>query len=79
MPTKTMKRHLKALERVFEAEINVRPFQSKAHVYKELEADGCVEFKTYTLGGGLPVQVEEIVLTHRGRIIYCQSCEGKED
>jgi hypothetical protein len=72
--TKTMnKRFLSALGKVFEAEIDGAYFQSKSKVYDELEADGCVE-RVSEKEGWPPLTVHYIRLTHRGRILYCESC-----
>ena len=72
------KRWFDALEKVFAAEIKgVLPFQSKAKVYDELEADGCVAPVTRTFGDRWPrVTVSGWALTERGRILYCESCVG---
>ena len=70
------KQHLKALEKVFAAEIECRlPFQSKAAVYNELRLDGMVEHVTVKMG---IVRVEGYELTHRGRIAYCAECPDPE-
>lgn len=65
-----------ALEKVFEAEIHGRLFQSKAKIYKQLEADGMVTFERQELGRDRfgAIAVEGWALTHRGRIAYCETC-----
>lgn len=67
---------LKALEKVFAAEIHGRlPFQSKARIYRSMLATGLVENARETFGRGpFSVTISGYTLTHRGRIIYCQSC-----
>lgn len=69
------KKVLRALERVFAAEVNNRlPFQSKALIYLDLCDDGLVEPMELTFGGRFPVVAKGWQLTHAGRIIYCSSC-----
>ena len=69
---------LRALERVFDAEIHDRlPFQSKAKVYKDLTRDGYVETMDRRFGHGpLSVIVTGYTLTHLGCMTYCASCES---
>jgi len=72
MPTK---KTIKALESVFEAEIEDRlPFQSKALIYLDLCDDGLVAPMERTFGGRFPVIVKGWQLTHAGRFVYCSSC-----
>lgn len=75
MPTK--KETLRALERVFAAEIEGRlPFQSKARIYPGLEKDGLIEPTERRFGAGtFAITVKGYQLTHAGRIMYCASCE----
>jgi hypothetical protein len=69
------KKDLKALEKVFAAEIEGRlPFQSKALVYLDLYDEGLVQPMEVTFGGRFPVTVKGWQLTHAGRITYCASC-----
>lgn len=71
------KARLKALERVFAAEIEGRlPLYSKARIYNEMAADGLVEFQTFNLGKDRfgVIKVSGWSLTHAGRIAYCMSC-----
>lgn len=73
----TTKRIIKALELVFAAEIEARlPFQSKAKVFAEMEADGLVAPMKRVFGAGerFPVTVTGWRLTDAGRILYCCSC-----
>jgi hypothetical protein len=66
-----------ALERVWTAEIEGRlPLQSKATVFKQLEADGLVTFGKERLGADRfgAIEVEGWYLTHAGRFAYCMSC-----
>ena len=71
------KAELKALERVFEAEIHNRlPFQSKAAIFNRLEAEGYLQPMTRTYGLGLSnMTVKGYGLTHAGRLTYCASCD----
>jgi len=67
---------LKALERVFAAEIaGCLPFQSKAKVFQDLCDDGLLEPMQRKFSGRFPVTVSGYQLTHAGRITYCASCE----
>jgi hypothetical protein len=69
------KKVLRALERVFAAEIEDRlPFQSNALIYLDLCDEGMVEPMERTFGGRFPVIVKGWQLTHAGRITYCGSC-----
>lgn len=71
---------IKALELIFAAEIESRlPFQSRRKIYPQLEGEGLVEKASITLPGRFPVTVEGYVLTHAGRIAYCQSCADFEE
>lgn len=67
---------INALEKVFEAEIQGLLFQSKAKIYKKLEADGMVTFERQVLGRDRfgSIAVEGWALTHYGRIAYCATC-----
>src|ERR1700689_1367527 len=68
---------INALERVFAAEINGRlPLQSKANIYRELEAEGMVSQMGRTFGNGaFKASVKGWQLTHAGRFAYCENCE----
>lgn len=79
--TKPSKIVLRALEKVFEAEINNRlPFQSKASIYRDLLAAGMVESIQRKFGTGpFAATCSGYALTHRGRIIYCESCKDPTD
>lgn len=69
------KKVLKALERVFAAEIEDRlPFQSKALIYLDLYDEGLVQPMERTFGGRFPIIAKGWQLTHAGRITYCGSC-----
>lgn len=73
------KKVLKALEKVFAAEIEGRlPLQSKALVYLDLYDEGLVEPMERTFGGRFPVVARGWQLTHAGRLVYCTSCDGQE-
>ncbi len=79
MPNKT---ELAALEKVFAAEIsNGLPFQSKAKIYAKLENDGLLERATHVVGAGerFPVTVTGYMLTHAGRMAYCESCRDEPE
>lgn len=73
---------LKALERIFAAEIEGRPLlQSNAAIYKRLADAGFVKpVKEVFYGTGnsaidrLPMVVSGWALTNMGRIIYCENC-----
>jgi hypothetical protein len=69
------KKVLKALEKVFAAEIEGRlPFQSKALIYLDLQDEGLVQPMERTFGGRHPVIVKGWQLTHVGRLAYCSAC-----
>ena len=73
----TDKATIKALERVFAAEINGRlPYQSKAHIFEKLCAEGLVQKMDRRFGGNdrFAVTVTGWELTHAGRILYCLEC-----
>lgn len=66
---------LKALEKVFAAEIDDRlPFQSEAAIFRRLCDEGLIEPMQRQLGGRFPVVVKGWQLTHAGRFMYCRSC-----
>lgn len=72
------KKEIKALERIFLAEIEGRlPLQSKAKIYDTLAEKGMVQFGQETIkiidGWGNMV-ISGWYLTHSGRIEYCQTC-----
>jgi hypothetical protein len=70
---------LEALEKVWIAEVsNQLPFQSRAAIYKRLEAHNLVERMEVTLPGRLPVVVNGWQLTHAGRLYYCSSCKDED-
>ena len=67
---------IKALGRVFAAEINDRlPFQSKARIYQELCDEELVVPMERKFGGRFPVTVRGWQLTHLGRLTYCTECD----
>jgi hypothetical protein len=75
----TTKAALKALERVFAAEVEGRlPFQSKAGIFQKLCDDGFLMPMERIFGSGerFPVTVKGYQLTHAGRILYCSSCDN---
>jgi len=76
----TTKKDLRLLEKVFATEVNgCLPFQSKSKQYERLEQEGYVEHveEVRHFRDGLPPMIiEGWVLTHLGRMTYCQSCEG---
>jgi hypothetical protein len=71
------KKVLKALERVFAAEIKGRlPFQSKALVYLDLCDEGLVQpMETHFADRYGAITVKGWQLTHVGRLVYCSSCD----
>ncbi len=78
---KPPKKVLNALEKVFAAEIEGRlPFQSKAKIYKDLEAEGLLEAVRHEIRFG-PFVGEALgyELTHAGRYLYCSHCGGDDD
>jgi hypothetical protein len=75
----TTKAVLKALERVFAAEIEGRlPFQSKARIFYELCRDGLIEPMERVFGGRFPITAKGYQLTHAGRLLYCSSCDDDD-
>lgn len=64
---------IRALEKVFEAEIYGRlPFCSKAKIYKVLCDEGYLQPMERQFAGKLPVTVIGYQLTHFGRYAYCR-------
>lgn len=69
------------LEKVFcsEAETALRhgslPWQSKSKAAAKLADKGYLEKVTVMLGGRFPVRIEGYMLTHAGRMAYCETCE----
>ena len=70
------KAELKALEKVFAAEIDNRlPFQSKANIFQSLCDDGYLEPMARNFGHDrFGITVHGYQLTHLGRLTYCASC-----
>jgi hypothetical protein len=70
------KAHLRVLERVFTAEIECRlPCQMKESLnVLAMEQAGMIQREVMTVTG-MPVTVSGWVLTHAGRITYCESCK----
>ena len=68
---------LRALERVFAAEIEGRlPFQSKARIFQKLADDGLIEPMERNFGHDrFGIIVKGYQLTHAGHLLYCSSCE----
>lgn len=75
------KKVLRALEKVFSAEIENRlPFQSKASIYRDLLAAGLVQWTSCSFGNGWSaVTVSGYELTHAGQYLYCSNCEDVDD
>lgn len=72
---------LKALEKVFAAEIEGRlPFQSKAKVFQRLKDEGLVEPMERRFGSDRfgPIIMSGYQLTHAGRLMYCLSCDDEK-
>lgn len=69
---------LKALEKVFAAEIENRlPFCSRAGIYRELCDEGLLMPMERVLGGPpFPVRISGFQLSHAGRFAYCVSCDA---
>ncbi len=79
--TQTTKKTLRALEKVFAAEIADRlPFQSKAKIFADLCDEGLLAPMQRVVGEGepFPAIVSGYQLTHAGRITYCASCEDED-
>lgn len=76
----TTKTTLRALERVFAAEINGHlPFQSKARIYQTLNDEGLVAPMERKFGSGMwAATAKGWQLTHAGRLLYCMSCDETE-
>lgn len=70
------KAKLKALEKVFAAEVEGRlPFQSKAKIMQKLCEEGLVAPMERTFPGVFfSVRVKGWELTHAGRFLYCSNC-----
>lgn len=72
---------LRILEKIFQAEINGElPCQLGRHNPSEVAAmveDGQIAPLNVTLPGRLPVVISGYVLTHRGRVLYCEDCARK--
>lgn len=74
------KKVLRALEKVFAAEIEGRlPYQSKALLFLDLCDDGLVQpmERSFRDRWGA-VTVKGWQLTHAGRFLYCSSCDGPD-
>lgn len=70
------KKTFELLGRIFAAEVDGRlPYQSKSKEYPKLEEDGLCEGVTRRFG---PVIVQGWILTHLGRMAYCQACPDEE-
>lgn len=71
------KPHLRALERLFAAEIEGRlPLHSRAAVFKELENMGYAKHDSETVGRDRlgEIRVSGWYLTQAGRLTYCMNC-----
>jgi hypothetical protein len=74
------KKTLKALEKVFLAEIENRlPFQSKAKIYRKLADEGLILYGEGVISGRFPVRIKGFILTDYGRYIYCDSCKDSKE
>lgn len=73
----TTKKDLAVLEKIFAAEIEGRlPYQSKARSMTALCERGLVAPMARKFGDDrFAVTVTGFQLTHRGRILYCESCK----
>lgn len=70
---------LKALEKVFAAEVEARlPYQSRAKIFQRLCDEGLIAPMERKWGGQFPVTVSGWQLTHAGRLLYCSSCSEEE-
>ena len=68
---------IKALEKVFAATVENRlPFQSKAAIYKRLEAQGLIQPYSEINGRDRfgAIEVKGYQLTQLGMLTYCTSC-----
>ena len=76
------KAELNMLEKLFSAEIehamgkSTLPFcfQSKAKILEKLADENMVEKIEIELGGRCPMIIRGWVLTHYGRMTYCENC-----
>jgi len=76
------KAEMKMLEKMFASEIAQafyhkslpRCFQSKAKILDAMQEKGLVDAVEFTLGGQFPMTIHGWILTHRGRIAYCETC-----
>ena len=78
VPDGPCKRHYDALGKIYAAEVNGRlPFQSKARVFKELEAMGLAKEAEEVMGRDRlsAIVVRGWYLTQLGRLTYCMSCQ----
>jgi hypothetical protein len=78
MSGKLHKHKLKALERLFAAEIDDRyPVQSKSRVFQELCDQGLAKPMERVFGAGerFAVRASGFQLTDAGRLAYCASCK----
>lgn len=67
-----------ALEKVFAAEIAGRMHQSRAKVFSDLATSRDVDSVSQTLPGRFPVKITGCMLTHRGRMTFCEECSRRE-
>lgn len=74
-------RHYRALERVFERQLEGGFLQSKAKIYEELAQDEYVEWRRLTIGRDRfgPIVIEGWEMTHRGMIYYCEWASNQPD
>ena len=73
------KKELDILGRIFAAEIDGKlPCQLRdSKTLQALLEDGCVQPDEIKIGGRFPMTIRGYALTHRGRILYCESCKTK--
>lgn len=68
-------RELELLGKVFDAEImGTLPYQGGGKLAETLVERGMLEPESRTLPGRFPVRVSGFVLTHAGRMAWCESC-----
>lgn len=76
---------LDILEKAFVCEVNAALnhrlpglMQTRSKLAGKLVTEGYLANETIRLGGALPVNLTGFVLTHRGRLAYCESDRVKE-
>lgn len=71
------KKTFDALGRLFEAAIRGGLVQSKAKIFKDLEALDYCSKEEITIGGQFPVKVSGYSITMFGHMAYCLECSDR--